>query len=85
MNTEQMDRQFDEIARRLRRDDADLVRRLARLQRRAAARIALVVTLLVAALVLIAAGLALLSPVAWLGGLGAFVAAPCADALLRVT
>jgi hypothetical protein len=85
MNTEQIEREFDQIARRLRRDDAELVRRIARLRRRAAARVALVVTLLVAALVLLAAGLALLSPIAWLGGLAAFVAAPCVDALLRIS
>jgi hypothetical protein len=85
MNTERVERQFDDITRGLRCDDGDFVRRLVRLRRRASVRVGLVVALLFAALVLLAAGLALLSPVAWVAGVGAFVAASCVDTLLRVT
>jgi hypothetical protein len=85
MNTEPIERQFDEIARGLRGDDREFVRRLVSLRRRATVRVGLVVALLFAALVLLGAGLALLSPIAWIAGVGAFVAASCVDTLLRVS
>jgi len=85
MHIEQINRQFDEIASRLRVDDADLIRRTDRLRRRESARVALVIAFLIAALLLLATGLALLSPVAWCAGLFAFVAASTADRLLRMT
>jgi len=85
MDIEQINRQFDEIAGRLRVDDADLIRRTDRLRRREAAHVALVVAFLIAAVLLLATGFALLSPVAWCAGLFAFVAASAADRLLRMT
>ena len=83
MDIEQVNRQFDEIARRLAADDQGLIRRAERIRRREVVHVALVFALLTAAVVLLAVGIAALSAVAWSAGLTAFVAAPIVDHVLQ--
>jgi len=85
MDSEHFDRRFDEIAHRLELEDSGLVRRLDRLRRREAMHVGFVFAFLSAAMVLLAVGFAVLSPIFWGAGLSAFIAAVLSDRQLRAT
>lgn len=79
MDSEHVNRQIDEIERHLRIDDPALVRRVEQRCRRDTARTIAVFALLGMSVVLLAAGLATISPVAYCAGVAAFLAAFVAD------
>lgn len=79
MDSEQVNREIDEIERHLRIDDPAFVRRVAQRHRRDAAQAIAVFALLAFSVVLLVAGLATVSPVAYCAGVAAFLAAFVAD------
>ena len=75
MNNDQLDRQIDEIdeiERSLRRDDPSFARRLRKLDQPDKRHDTVVFSLLAASAVLLAVGVATLSPSAWLAGACAY-------------
>lgn len=79
MDSEHVNRQIDEIERHLRIDDPALARRVEQLRRREAARAIAVFALLASSAVLLAAGLATVSPVVYCAGVATFLVAFVAD------
>lgn len=79
MDYKHVNRQIDEIERHLRIEDPALSRRVEQRRRREAAQAVAVFTLLASSAVLLATGLATISPVVYCAGVAAFLAAFVAD------
>lgn len=79
MDSEYVNRRIDEIEHHLRLEDPALVRRVEHRCRREAAQAIAVFAFLAFSAVLLAAGLATVSPVAYCAGVAAFLAAFVAD------
>ncbi len=79
MNTEQLDRQIDEIEQALIRDDPELVNRFRLLDGRDARRDVIVFSLLITSMVLLGYGLSMHSGAAWLAGAAAVTASFVVD------
>ena len=75
MDSEHLNRQIDEIERYLRTEDPALVRRIEQQRRRHAAQAIAVSALLTASTILLAVGLATVSPVMYCAGVAAFLTA----------